>query len=245
MYNNVLIITDNLFLSDKIEKIVELPAFNDVNWNFAISLFSNFNEFNTSIKKNLYVYNLKNQSDVEEIVAKFDLVISIHCKQIFPEELFRRVKCINVHPGYNPINRGWYPQVFAIINDLPIGATIHEITSDLDNGPIIIREYVKSEITDTSESLYFKVINKELELFEQYLTVIIQGTYKTTQPKGDGNLFLKKDFDSLKELKLNEQMTNIQFINKLRALSHGNYKNAFFIDPETGDKIYVTINLSK
>lgn len=245
MYNDVLIITDNLLISNKVERVIALPIFDSVNWKFAISPVSKINEFSASLKNQVSIYNLKLQSHIEDIVNKFDLVISIHCKQLFPEELYSKVKCINVHPGYNPINRGWYPQVFAIINDLPIGATIHEITAELDNGPIIVRALVLSDITDTSETLYNKILDKELELFEEYLPSIIRGTYKTIQPEDDGNLFLKRDFDSLKELKLNETMSTIQFVNTLRALSHGNFKNAFFIDPETGDKIYVSINLSK
>ena len=33
-------------------------------------------------------------------------------------------------------------------------------------------------------------------------------------------------------------------IDKLRALTHGSFKNAFFFDPETKKKIYVRISLN-
>jgi methionyl-tRNA formyltransferase len=98
------------------------------NFVFAISPFSNPEDFEISTK----VYDLKKSNHIIEIIEKYQLVFSLHCKQIFPSELISNVKCINVHPGYNPLNRGWYPQVFSIIYDLPIGATIHEIDEVVD-----------------------------------------------------------------------------------------------------------------
>jgi hypothetical protein len=46
------------------------------------------------------------------------------------------------------------------------------------------------------------------------------------------------------ELDLDEKLTALQFINRLRALSHGDFKNAYFTNPENGEKIYININLS-
>ena len=38
-------------------------------------------------------------------------------------------------------------------------------------------------------------------------------------------------------------MTAHEFINQLRALTHDDYKNAYFLDPETGKKVFVKIAL--
>ena len=187
---------------------------------------------------------MRNDSDVNHILNNYDLIISIHCKQIFPSKIINNIKCINIHPGYNPINRGWYPQVFAIHENLSIGATIHEMDNQLDNGNIIARAFVEKEITDTSETLYNKIVKKEIELLNMSLESIIDNTYQSFKPEHEGEIYLKKDFRDLCELNLNEKSTTIQFINRLRALTHGEFKNAFFIDPSTGKKIYVSINLS-
>lgn len=243
MYNKVLVISDNVFLCKKFLKIVSDLKFNDVEWSFAISPFSNPADFLKEINKNIYVYDLKDNKDIEVILKKYDLIFSIHCKQIFPPILVDNIKCINVHPGYNPINRGWYPQVFSIIHDLPIGATIHEIDNDLDHGNIIARAFVKKEITDTSLSLYNKVVDKEIELIRENLTSIIKSTYELTKPENEGNVYLKKDFNSLCKLDLEEKVTVFELINKLRALSHGKFKNAYFIDKETQKKVFVNVNL--
>jgi methionyl-tRNA formyltransferase len=153
------------------------------------------------------------------------------------------VKCINIHPGFNPINRGWYPQVFSIINKLPVGATIHEIDEKLDHGNIIAREFVNKESYDTSESLYNKIVDKEIELLELNIENIISGNFKVTVPEEEGNLNLKKDFNKLLELDLEEQISVGDLINRLRALTHGDFNNAYFIDPSTGKKIFIRINL--
>lgn len=243
MFKKVLIISDNDFLCRKFYEIIREGNYESTNFTFAISPFSVIEDFYVSKETDLFVYNLKLPDDVNFIIKNFDLVFSIHCKQIFPAHLVNGVKCINIHPGYNPITRGWYPQVFAIIYDLPAGATIHEIDTKLDHGKIIARGIVEKEIFDTSETLYKKILEMEIALLGQHLGPIINNTYKTIVPETDGNLFLKKDFKNLLQLELQEQITVADFIKRLRALTHGNFKNAFFIDPETKKKIYVGLTL--
>lgn len=238
----ILIISDNLHLCKASAKIFSKQN-QFFKFDYGISPFSNFENFSKNLDNKVQIFDLKKTSDVEMIPSVYDLVISLHCKQLFPEELFTKVRCINVHPGYNPINRGWYPQVFAIINDSKIGATIHEIDKEIDHGSIIDREFVEKEITDTSKSLYDKVLDKEIELLEKNIESILNDTYNTISPESEGKLYLKKDFNDLLELDLSEQLSALEFINKLRALTHGDFRNAFFIDPQSGKKVYVSINL--
>ena len=56
-------------------------------------------------------------------------------------------------------------------------------------------------------------------------------------------IFLKKDFNELLELDLNEQISIGDFINRLRALTHGNYDNAYFIDSKTNKKVFIGVRL--
>lgn len=244
MYKNVLVISDNLYLCKEFEKIVSELNFKDIKWSFSISPFSNYESFDEALKSNVSVINLKNDLDVEDVCKKYDLVLSIHCKQYFPNKIVNSVKCINIHPGYNPINRGWYPQVFAIIKDYQIGATIHEIDNELDHGLIIDRALVEKYQWDTSLSLYNRIIALEVELIRKNIKNIILNSYEKLKPETEGFLFLKKDFNDLCELKLDELETVGETLNRLRALTHGDYKNAFFIDPETGKKVYISIKLT-
>ena len=242
MYKNVLIISDNKYLARKFFKIIERKKINCA-FSLSISPFSNMKDFKIANGEEIQVVDLRDSRDINFIKKKYDLFLSIHCKQIFPIDLITHVKCINIHPGYNPINRGWYPQIFAIINKLPIGATIHEIDEKLDHGGIIDREYVTGNSFDTSESLYNKIVQKEIELLDRNIEKIISGNYKITIPEDEGNLYLKKDFNGLLELDLLEQISVGDFIDRLRALTHGNYDNAYFKDPSTGKKIFIRIIL--
>lgn len=240
-YKKVLVISDNSFLCNEFNKIVENVSYQASKFDFAISPFSNSTDFDLEVK----IYDLRNNTDVHEIISNYDLVFSIHCKQIFPPLLVDAIKCINIHPGYNPINRGWYPQVFSIIHDLPIGATIHEIDNQLDHGPIIDRSLVEKFDYDTSETLYNRILEKEIQLLNENLKNILDNNYAVFLPEESGNLFLKKNFNDLLEIDLNATCTAGELIDRLRALSHGNYNNAYFFDRKTGEKIFVGINLKK
>lgn len=178
------------------------------------------------------------------ILNTYDLILSLHCMQIFPAELIDAVKCINIHPGYNPMNRGWYPQVFAIIYNLPTGATIHEMSTEIDNGPIIARKEVPVYSHDTSLSVYQRICEAEMELLNEYLILILENKYTTFQPESEGHIFYKKDFQSLCKLDLNTTVTMKSCIDLLRALSHGEYNNAYFYD-QNNNMIFVRLILEK
>jgi len=235
----VLVITDNSYLLNRFKKLVE-GHYQNINFDFMRSPDSD----DKSLMKvnNLPVIDLK--KDWQMVVKEFHLVISLHCKQLFPSPMTKAVKCINVHPGFNPYNRGWYPQVFSIINGLPWGATIHEIDEDLDHGKIIVQEQIDLYPWDTSLSAYNRVLEKEIELLEKALPEIISGSYSTTTVNGEGNINLKRDFKKLCKLDLDEKLTMKEAIDRLRALSHGAYNNAFFYD-KYGNKIYVCLEMKK
>ena len=240
-YRNLLVISDNLVLINAFNRLVNGITGIAVDYACSRGNLALLNDTALAVKLNA----IDVKAEHEVIASQYDLVFSLHCKQLFPAQLVRTVKCINIHPGYNPYNRGWFPQVFSIINNMPAGATIHEIDEMLDHGAIIARREVKINSWDTSIDVYNRVQLIEIELLKEYLPVILQGLYKTTTPEEEGNVNLKKDFNALCQLDLNENMTIGAAINRLRALTHGSYANAFFVDPDTGSKIYIKISLEK
>ena len=170
-------------------------------------------------------------------------MISANCKRLIPKNITLNLRCINIHPGFNPYNRGWYPHVFSIINGLPTGATIHEMTEEIDNGPIIVQEEVPIYQHDTSHSLYHKILLKEIELFEKHFESIIKNKYKTTTPPDKGNINYKKDFTNLCAIDLNKYDTFENHLKLLRALSFEGYNNGYIVD-ESGLKTYARIELN-
>lgn len=189
-----------------------------------------------------HVPRLNIRANLAMIVENYNLVFSIHCKQFFPAELVNSLRCINVHPGLNPSNRGWFPQVFSIINGQPCGVTIHEMDEQLDHGPIIVQQEYLIRSWDTSDSAYIAIMDIEKQLVLKHYLSITQNAYEARSMTKEGNINYKNDFDELKHIQLDEQGSFGEFINRLRALTHGNFKNAYFID-ELGNKVYVKINL--
>lgn len=178
----------------------------------------------------------------DDVIERYDLLLSLHCKQKFPAALIERIRCVNVHPGFNPSNRGWYPQVFSIINGQPVGVTIHEIDEELDHGPIIAQQECAIEPWDSSGTVYERLIDIERQLVLEHFEAIRDGSYAATPMAAEGNLNFKKDFEQLRQLDLSEQGTFGDFLNRLRALTHDDFRNAWFVD-ESGRKIYVRVLL--
>lgn len=60
----------------------------------------------------------------------------------------------------------------------------------------------------------------------------------------EGNVNYKKDFERLCRIDPDEVSTMSALIDRLRALSHGEYRNCYFLD-ERGRKIFVRLILEK
>ena len=161
------------------------------------------------------------------IAHDYAAVISLHCQQIIPRELLAAVRCVNIHPGYVPFNRGWFPHVFSIVNGKPAGATIHEMTDRIDLGPIIARAEVLVYPDDTSTTLYIRTLEAEFSLIREHLPAIISNRYATFEPEHSGNLNTKKDYETLKRFVPDELGSFRQFYDRLRALSHEGFANAY------------------
>ena len=205
--------------------------------------YTSFNDNpNSMIKFGATEINTKDDEVVDWIVHNYDIVFSLHCKQIFPPSLVSRVACFNFHPGFNPHNRGWYPQAFSLINGLPIGATIHRMDEKVDHGGIVGQKEVVVTPRDTSLEVYNKVIDAEKELIKEHLINIIGGDYTLYFPSEEGKHNGIKDYEKLCQLNLHSVGTLESHINLLRALSHGDFKNAFF--EKDGKKYFVKISIS-
>jgi dTDP-4-amino-4,6-dideoxyglucose formyltransferase len=238
---HVLLISDNILIYNHFTKLIKLNKFPGITFDFRYSYDNDF--FARKVKHVKSVKPLNLLKEVKEIIKKYDLVISLHSKQVFPPILVKNVRCINFHPGLNPYNRGWFPHMFSIVNGLPSGTTIHEVDVHLDHGPIIAQKEVKLRFYDTSSTAYRRIIKTELKLMEKYFEKIIKNTYKTVPLPHEGNINYKKTFQELREIDLKQKGTFQEFFDRLRALSHVGYNNAFIIDPKTKQKFYLELKI--
>ena len=180
----------------------------------------------------------------ESFFSQYDMFISLHCKQMFPKALVENHPCFNVHPGYNPYNRGWYPQVFSLMNHLPIGATIHKMDAFLDHGDILWQEKLEIQGQETSKDVHLRILKLETEMLDRHLHDLLTGNYTLTPMEGEGNINYKADFDALRAIDRDKTATYGEVIDYLRAMTFAPYNNAYFIDSD-GKKVYVGVTLKK
>ena len=237
---NVLVLSDNAQLYTAFRSIAKDVALEGVSFRYAYSA----GRFTSPLREEPGLLGLDVKRDVARIVDEFDLVISAHCKQLFPEAMVRGVRCVNVHPGLNPYNRGWFPQVFSILNGMPLGATIHEIDAELDHGPIIAQKQIPVHPWDTSKTAYDRVLEAEFDLLREHLASIVSHDYRASPPDREGNLNRKRDYDRLTRLDLSETGSLGEFLDRLRALTHPPHANAYF-ETENGEKVFVEVRLSR
>ncbi|MCG9553880.1 dTDP-4-amino-4,6-dideoxyglucose formyltransferase [Vibrio sp. Isolate32] len=221
-------------------ELINEPCYKQYDFSFSYSVINKNPD--KLIELGMTSIDIKDLRVVSYILDSYDLVISAHCKQIFPKGLVENIRCINVHPGLNPHNRGWFPQVFSIINKKPIGCTIHLMNSEVDDGDILFQSEIKIEEDETSLCVYNRVINEEKKLLKEKFKNILDKNYVANPPCIKGNYNSILDFRNLTELDLESRGTLRQHLDLLRALSHGDFKNGYFLNCD-GKKVYVTLNL--
>jgi methionyl-tRNA formyltransferase len=127
--------------------------------------------------------------------------LSVHYQRIIPAEAIARYEGLwNLHPGFLPWGRGFYPVFWALWEGSPAGATLHEVTSALDGGPIVDQIQVSATSDDTGGSLHARVQVAEHALFARWWPRIVTGEVLAgvAQPDALGNSHSKADFFELK-----------------------------------------------
>src|SRR6266496_2289171 len=146
---------------------------------------------------------------------------SVHYAAILKPHLIERYeKIYNLHPGYLPWGRGYYPIFWAIWEETPAGATLHEITAGVDEGPIVAQIRVQYNESDTGGSLFQRVREAEENLFLEYLPRITDGKNIPADPQPAGGTYHRqKEFYELKQQTEWEKMSSRDLLRLVRALT--------------------------
>lgn len=176
------------------------------------------------------------------------LAISVHFSEILREEFTCIPKhgVVNLHSAYLPYNRGHWPEVWSIIRNTPAGITLHYIDQGIDTGDIIDQELTAVSFEDTCESLAAKAEIAGINLVLKNWQSIICGSAVAKEQAQKFPLNLHRHLDLISEIKLDQLYTGKDLINILRSLTIPRLlKGAFFIDPDTGDRIWVQVSLER
>lgn len=183
------------------------------------------------------------QPDGIELLKRLDLdfIIGVHFPFKIPPEVLSIPKqgVLNLHPGFLPYNRGWHTPSWAILEDTPIGATLHFMDKDIDTGDIVHQKQISVFPSDTAHSLYQRLKELEFEVFVETWPQLLSGTYtRKSQSSTSGTIHKKKDlFDAdVQRIDLNAEVKAGQLLKQLRALTTNQINEAAYF--EVNGKIY-------
>lgn len=111
-------------------------------------------------KSGIPIFPDTSQTEIKSLILKFqpDCVVVSSYNQILPCELIELSVFVNVHYSPLPYYRGRANVNWAIINDEPFAAiTIHQISSELDEGNILFQQLIPIIFDDSIADLYDKL----------------------------------------------------------------------------------------
>ena len=83
---------------------------------------------------------------------------------------------LNTHPSLLPAFKGWHPVRDALAAGVKVtGTTVHVVTEELDEGPILAQEAVPVLPDDTEETLHERIKQVERRLYPETIKRVIAG----------------------------------------------------------------------
>ncbi len=133
---------------------------------------------------------IHNSEETSSLVKEYNLDVGIISgSRILKPISFENfhIGVINMHPGILPENRGLDTIKWAIIKDLPQGASLHLIDKNIDRGLLIIKSEIEIYGDDTLIDLQIRVQNLEQKLLLDSLKMIDEKQISDFTPLGVGN----------------------------------------------------------
>mgnify|MGYP000212273358 CR=1 FL=1 len=184
---------------------------------------------------------------------EIDYLLSVYYPNILGSKLLEhpRELSLNLHQAELPRYRGSNVFTHSILNARDDdywkhGTTLHIMAEDVDAGDVIDRRFAKIDESDTAWSLYQKVRNKSIKLFQDNLPKIVNKEIeemRTPQSEFDGPRYFyqKTSINGLKVIPLNEvKKDGVEVYDRIRALDFPPHEPAH--TRIQGEKVYLTLN---
>ena len=114
-----------------------------------------------------------------------DLIFTSGFPLRFSRELLAlpRLGCVNAHPSLLPKYRGLYPVLWHFLNnETEGGMTLHRMDGDFNTGPILVQRKQAIAPNDDIRSLWRKLIELEVSMLPEMLSLVAAGDPGTPQP---------------------------------------------------------------
>ena len=139
-------------------------------------------------------FRLTNEALEKILNLEFDTVISIQYRWKIPQVILEACDTkVNLHLSPLPYYQGHNTFAHAILDGSKFfGVTLHELTSEFDQGRILYQELFLVSKEDTAFSLYEKSMDEGVQLVRKFL-VELQGSrlFNMQEQIGGGNFFSK------------------------------------------------------
>lgn len=176
-----------------------------------------------------------------------DFFLSVHFPYLVPPDVLAlpKVAPLNLHPAYLPYNRGWHTPSWALLEDTPIGATLHVMTPKVDTGPIVHRSQLSVRPDDTAHTLYQRVKALEVQVFEDAWPRLQAGTVDPTNPDEEGSLHTEDDLHdpAVQHINRDEHLRAGSLLNRLRALTTNRTDEAAYFE-HNGTRYRVQVSIT-
>lgn len=177
-----------------------------------------------------------------------DLFLSVHFPYIVPPEVLAvpTMASLNLHPSFLPYNRGWHTVTWALLEDTPVGATLHVMDDGLDTGPIVHQRRLDIRPHDTAAEIYPRLARLEVQVFkEAWPDIAGRLLYTREQDPAIATSHSRADLsDDVRRLDLGVPQTARALLTRLRALTTSRHEEAAYFE-EGGMRYLVQVKLAE
>lgn len=185
-----------------------------------------------------------------ELLQSLDLdyIIGVHFPYIVPGAVLEipRIGVLNLHPALLPYNRGWHTPNWAILDETPIGATLHFMDSGVDTGDIVAQVGLEIRPEDTAHTLYGRLTELEVELFRDAWPLLASGSPpRQSQSPDEGTNHVRAELtsESIRRLDLQATAPVEDTLRTLRALTTNDVEEAAYFEMD-GRRYRVQITIT-
>lgn len=175
-----------------------------------------------------------------------EFVVTVYWAHLISPEAIAAARrgTVNFHPALLPVNRGWFPHVWSIVDGSPTGVTLHAIDATADTGPVWAQREVPLSPYDTAGTIYARLQDEIVDLFCEVWPAIASGELVPVAQDETGAVYHERsEVDALDELRLDDVMRVGDVIDRLRARSFGSRGFAWYeID---GERVYANLRLGR
>lgn len=147
------------------------------------ALFLNPREYPDRDAYDQAIVDALNARDVSLVcLAGFMRLVGAPLLEAFPQRV------LNIHPSLLPAFRGLDAQRQALEHGVRIaGATVHFVTSELDDGPIVLQAAVPVLDDDTVDTLAARILVEEHRIYPEAIGIVLDGGWTI-----DGRRFVQR-----------------------------------------------------